>query len=125
MRHLTWPAKTEPSLHEVLSDPIVRLMMTCDNVSDDDLIDLIETHQRNLAVRFWRSTGPCSGETLFHELLRHHRNLRRWKRIRALGLDRVLGGAEEALDAQVLLDPLKEQLDLPAAFVELRDGERR
>ncbi len=42
-----------------------------------------------------------------------------------LGLDGVLGVAEEALDAQVLLDPFEEQLDLPAAFVEPCDGERR
>ncbi len=42
-----------------------------------------------------------------------------------LGLDGVLGGAEEALDAQVLFDPFEEQLDLPAAFVEPGDGERR
>ena len=42
-----------------------------------------------------------------------------------LRLDGVLGGAEEALDAQVLLDPFEEQLDLPAAFVEPCDGERR
>ena len=37
-----------------------------------------------------------------------------------LGLHRVLGGAEERLDPRVLLDPLEEQLHLPAAFVELR-----
>ena len=42
-----------------------------------------------------------------------------------LGFDGVLGGAVEALDAQVLLDPFEEQLDLPAAFVELGDGQRR
>ncbi len=42
-----------------------------------------------------------------------------------LGLDGVFGIAEEALDAQVLLDPFEEQLDLPAAFVEPCDGERR
>ena len=83
MRHLTWPAKTEPSLHEVFRDPIVRQMMTCDNVRDDDLIDLIETVRRNLAVCFWRSTGPSPGETPFHELPGHDRNLRRWKRIKA------------------------------------------
>ena len=37
-----------------------------------------------------------------------------------LGLDRVLGGPEERLDAQVLLDPFEEQFHLPAASVELR-----
>ena len=42
-----------------------------------------------------------------------------------LGLDGVLGGAEEAFDLEVLLDPFEEQLDLPAAFVKLGDGERR
>jgi hypothetical protein len=39
-----------------------------------------------------------------------------------LRLHRVLGEAEERLDAQVLLDPLEEQLDLPAAAVEIGDG---
>jgi len=32
-------------------------------------------------------------------------------------------GTEEALDPQVLLDPLEEQLDLPAARVQRRDGQ--
>ena len=31
----------------------------------------------------------------------------------------------EVLDAQVLLDPLEEQLDLPAALVERSDCQRR
>ena len=41
-----------------------------------------------------------------------------------LGLDRVLGRAEETLDAQMLFDPSKEQFDLPTAFVERADGAR-
>ena len=41
-----------------------------------------------------------------------------------LGLDRVLAGAEEGLDAEVLLDPFEEQFDLPALFVNLRDRQR-
>src|SRR5579883_421729 len=40
-----------------------------------------------------------------------------------LGLHGVLRGAVEALDAQVLLDPLEEELDLPAALVERADGQ--
>ena len=45
-----------------------------------------------------------------------------------LALDRVLGCAEKAFDAQMLFDPFKEQLNLPAAFVrranaQCRDGE--
>ena len=40
-----------------------------------------------------------------------------------LRFHRVVGGAEERLDPQVLFDPLEEQLYLPAAFVELRDGQ--
>ena len=31
----------------------------------------------------------------------------------------VLAGAEEAFDAQVLLDPLEEQFDLPTTAIEL------
>jgi len=42
-----------------------------------------------------------------------------------LGLHRILGGPVEGLDPQVLLDPLEEELDLPPAFVELGDGQRR
>ena len=40
-----------------------------------------------------------------------------------LRLDSIRGGAEERLDLQMLLDPLEEQLDLPAQTVELGDGE--
>jgi len=39
-----------------------------------------------------------------------------------LGLDGVLGGPIERLDAQVLLDPFEEEFDLPAGLVELGDG---
>ena len=42
-----------------------------------------------------------------------------------LALDRVLGSAEEALDAKMLLDPLEEQLDLPAALVERTERQGR
>src|SRR5205809_1364415 len=41
-----------------------------------------------------------------------------------LRLHGVLAGAEESLDAQVLLDPSEEQLDLPAALVERGDRQR-
>ena len=42
-----------------------------------------------------------------------------------LRLHRVLAGAQKALDAQMLLDPFEEQLDLPAALVQRGDGQRR
>ena len=42
-----------------------------------------------------------------------------------LALDGVLGGAEEPLDAKMLLDPLEEQLDLPAALIKRTHGEGR
>ena len=42
-----------------------------------------------------------------------------------LSLDCVLGGPVEGLDPQVLLDPFEEQLDLPAALVNLGDREGR
>ena len=38
-----------------------------------------------------------------------------------LGLHCVFAQAVEGFDAKVLLDPLKEELDLPAGFVDLRD----
>ena len=37
----------------------------------------------------------------------------------------ILAGGDEALDAQVLLDPFEEQLNLPEAFVERGDGQGR
>src|ERR1035437_5633055 len=42
-----------------------------------------------------------------------------------LRLDRVVGVPVKGLDAKVLLDPFEEQLDLPAAAVQLRDGQGR
>ena len=42
-----------------------------------------------------------------------------------LGLHGVVAGTVESFDSQMLLDPLEEQLDLPTAPVELRDGQRR
>src|SRR5947209_20222652 len=42
-----------------------------------------------------------------------------------LCLDRVLGSAEERLDAEMLLDPFEEELHLPSAFVERANGGRR
>ena len=33
----------------------------------------------------------------------------------------ILGGADEGLDAQILLHPFEEQLDLPAALIEIGD----
>ena len=42
-----------------------------------------------------------------------------------LGQHGVAGGAEEALDPEVLLDPLEEEFDLPAGFVDVCDGSRR
>ncbi len=41
-----------------------------------------------------------------------------------LCLHRILARAEKLFDAQVLLDPLEEQFDLPPAFVKRGDGER-
>lgn len=41
-----------------------------------------------------------------------------------LGLDRVFRSAVEGFDPQMLLDPLEEQFDLPAAFVQLADTQR-
>jgi len=38
-----------------------------------------------------------------------------------LGLHSVFAQAVEGFDAKGLLDPLKEELDLPAGFVDLRD----
>lgn len=42
-----------------------------------------------------------------------------------MSFDRVFGGAEERFDAQMLFDPLEEQLDLPTTAVKLGDGQCR
>jgi len=42
-----------------------------------------------------------------------------------LGAHRVGRGAVEGFDAQMLLDPFEEEFDLPAAAIELGDGQRR
>ena len=42
-----------------------------------------------------------------------------------MGFDGTLGGTEEGLDAEMLLDPLEEKLDLPTTPVEFGDGEGR
>lgn len=39
-----------------------------------------------------------------------------------LGFHRIFGSAVEGFDPQMLFDPLEEDFDLPAAFVELRNG---
>ena len=39
-----------------------------------------------------------------------------------LGLYRIVGGAVECLDTEMLLDPFEEQFDLPSALVEFGDG---
>ena len=41
-----------------------------------------------------------------------------------MSFDGVFGGAEKGFDAQMLFDPLEEQLDAPAQAVELGDSER-
>jgi hypothetical protein len=42
-----------------------------------------------------------------------------------LRLDRVVTGAEKVFDPQILLDPFEEQFHLPAALVQLGNGEWR
>jgi hypothetical protein len=40
-----------------------------------------------------------------------------------LSLHSILAGPVKYLDSEVLLDPLKEQLNLPAGLIEQADGE--
>ena len=42
-----------------------------------------------------------------------------------LGFYRIFGSAVECLDTEMLFDPFEEQFDLPLAFVEFGDGQRR
>jgi hypothetical protein len=42
-----------------------------------------------------------------------------------LDLNAVGRSTEEAFDAQVLLDPFEEELDLPSAAINLSNGQRR
>lgn len=52
----------EPSLCEVLDDPIVGMMMARDNVSRDDLVRTIETYQNNRAADLSKTGGPVNGQ---------------------------------------------------------------
>ena len=67
-------------------------------------------------MKSWGSLRPLPQYR--HEHVHRHRNP-------YLCLDRVLRRAKERLDAQVLLDPLEEELDLPPVTIELCNGERR
>ncbi len=80
MQHLNWLGSTEPSIHEVLSDPIVRQLMARDNVRDDDLIDLIEAVRHKLAIRVWRGGVARSCEPPLDELSGGRRDHWRWRR---------------------------------------------
>jgi hypothetical protein len=45
-----------------------------------------------------------------------------------LGLDRIVAGAIESFDSEMLFDPFEEQFDLPATLIKLSDsqcGERK
>ena len=42
-----------------------------------------------------------------------------------LGAHRVLAHAVKSFDAQMLFDPFEEQFDLPAAMIQLRNGQGR
>jgi hypothetical protein len=39
---------TEPTLDEVLREPVIRLMMKCDNVTDDQLLDFIRMARQHM-----------------------------------------------------------------------------
>jgi hypothetical protein len=52
---------SEPSLREVLDDPIVRLVMARDNVGQDDLKRMIETHRGHRAADLPKTGGPVGG----------------------------------------------------------------
>jgi hypothetical protein len=45
--------------------------------------------------------------------------------IRDLAFHRIFGSAVEGFDRQMLFDPLEEDFDLPAAFVEFRNCDGR
>ena len=92
MRHLNWLGSTEPSIHEVLSDPIVRQLMARDNVRDDDLIDLIEAVRHKLAVRVWRGGGPDHGEPPLDALSGSRRDPWQWRSTMVRAMARVPQG---------------------------------
>jgi hypothetical protein len=39
---------TEPTLHEVFREPVIRLMMKCDNITEDQLLHLITMARRHM-----------------------------------------------------------------------------
>ena len=52
---------TEPSLCEVLDEPIVRLVMARDNVCRDDLKRMIERHRGHRATDLAKTGRPVGG----------------------------------------------------------------
>ena len=52
-----WTSRTEPSLSEVLADPIVRIVMVRDGVTKEEIDDLIQ------AVRDKLVGGPAEHPT--------------------------------------------------------------
>jgi hypothetical protein len=56
-------SRAEPSLREVLDDPIVRLVMARDDVGRDDLVRMIETYRGNRAADLPKNIRPVNGQT--------------------------------------------------------------
>lgn len=54
-------ARNEPSLREILDDPIVKSIMARDNVTRADLERLIETYRGNRAADRMNAGRPASG----------------------------------------------------------------
>ena len=52
----------EPSLREVLDDPIVRLVMARDNVSREDVERVIETYRNSRTADLPKTGGPVADQ---------------------------------------------------------------
>jgi hypothetical protein len=49
-------ASTEPSLDELMADPIMDLLLKRDRLSSDDAWAAVEAARRRLAIQRWRGT---------------------------------------------------------------------
>jgi len=52
--------ETEPTLDEVLREPVIRLMMKCDNITEDRLLHLIRTARRHMSESMSQASAAGS-----------------------------------------------------------------
>jgi hypothetical protein len=90
------------------------------NLVSKRFLILFHTRIMRAVFRPGRRKTPRPGLPYTHKVLAS-KALTIWDGL-CLGFDGVFAGAVKGFDSEVLLDPFEEQLDLPSAFVDFRDG---